>query len=163
FLIIIGVMALLRPLTVVVHELGHCVAAFVVGEHVVRVVFGTGPTVAASQTEPAFELRRYLFAGGHMLSYPVTDNPSKWRRAIVLLGGVAANATLGAVFTWIFVRYASTTEDTSATWVAIGIGAILSQATTIAVNLSPYYNPRDRTLQRSDGQQLIDLYRSRNF
>ncbi len=159
-----GAMCAARPLTIAVHEFGHWCAATLVGYKVVRVAVGTGPTIAARRYgSTVWELRRFLFSGGHTLSYSQSSAAKKWRHALMLLGGITANAVVALALLAVLAWHIKSAGAASPSVVAILTGATLSQALSFAFSLWPQRLSGPGNVRGTDGQMLVDLYRVKDF
>ncbi len=159
-----GAISAAHPLTIAVHEFGHWCAARLVGYKVVRVTVGTGPTITARLCRGTlWELRRFLFSGGQTLSYSESDAPQKWRQAVMLVGGVTANALAAATLIAVLVWHIKRGGPTSPTVLAILAGATVSQLLVFASSLWPRRITGHADIRGTDGQLLLDLYKEKDF
>src|ERR1700761_5894081 len=139
-------------MAIVVHEAGHLICAMVVASPVRKVAVGAGPVLLRRRFgELWFELR-LLPTLGFVSLYPAPVIRHRARSAIVLLGGVLANAAVIALVAIVTHRLALTASADEA------IGAIIfTQAWLIFVNLLPFTVKVEGRQVGSDGRQLLAL------
>src|SRR5207342_1928116 len=145
------------PLAIGAHEGGHALAAAAVGRRVVEVVIGSGPTTASVRIAGAdVTFRRYLLVGGLTRSFAHTDVRSRWRDAVVLVAGVAANA-LVALATFLAVTRLPLAEGPGPLGIIISsilVAIMLANAGMAAINLLPW---NVGGTIGSDGMRILNL------
>lgn len=150
------------PLTIVVHEFGHALAARAVGMRVLTVIIGSGPLARVlRRRRPSLVLRRYLLGGGITIAFHSTPAPKKWRQAIYLMGGIGANlavAAVGAVLLTMLARV-STPQPF---FLLINAALVTSQMIAVVGDIVPRRLRLGRGFFSSDGKLLIGLLRARN-
>jgi hypothetical protein len=132
-----------------VHEAGHLICARAMGIPVRQVTVGTGPLLFGRRFgETRLELRLFP-TGGYVLHYPATL-VHRGRRALVLSGGVLANATaIAAIFTgW---------NEVPALADDVIVPIVFMQVWIIFVNLLPRTVRVGDIRIGSDGLQLLEL------
>ncbi|MGI9601991.1 MAG: site-2 protease family protein [Acidimicrobiales bacterium] len=80
-------------LHIVIHELGHAVAAWAMRYRVIRIVSGVGPPLFSAQLGPTLVELRLFPAGGHMLASARHSNDqagARWREFLTVAGGPLA-------------------------------------------------------------------------
>lgn len=158
-----GTLAAMRPLTIAIHELGHWIAARLVGYRVVRITLGTGPLVKRMRIAGTIiDLRRFLSTGS-TLSYSRSSTPPKWRHAVMLLGGVTANALVAGTLAVFLAWHLATNDLPSLTLISVLWGAIVSEAFVAIFNLWPRRVAGHTRITATDGQHLLDLIRAKDF
>ncbi|MDH4170181.1 MAG: M50 family metallopeptidase [Acidimicrobiia bacterium] len=83
--------------TIIIHEVGHAVAATLVGYRVVRIVSGTGPRLFGCRIGSTEVELRLVPGGGHTLSsarHPTDNRGARWREFLTVAGGPAASLAL---------------------------------------------------------------------
>lgn len=164
FWMFVGGMGLSGVVTVIAHELGHAVAARLVGMKVVSVVVGSGPILVAHQWQDLrLELRRYVLTGGMTAAYHQTESPAKWRQMAMLLGGVGANLLLLVLGTGILIVLVTRFALSNPFVIAAAFAVLASQIVAIIRNLWPRKLHRDQLVRASDGRLLVNLLRSKDF
>jgi Peptidase family M50 len=159
-----GAMGLCGVVSVIAHELGHAVAARMVGMKVVRVVVGSGPILVAREWQDIrFELRRYVLASGLTFAYHQIESPKKWREMAMLLGGVWANLLLLVLGTCILVVLIARFALSDPFVIAVAFGALAWQILAIIANLWPRKLHRGQLVRANDGRLLFDLLRAKDF
>lgn len=90
---------LLSPvLRTVVHEAGHAIAAIFLGAQVLGIRIGFGPAQRRWRLgQTRIEVGRYVFLGG-LTQFSFSETPPRWRTAVILLAGAAANLALAVLF-----------------------------------------------------------------
>jgi hypothetical protein len=153
------------PARILVHELGHALAANAVGREVYRVVVGRGPTVFSRRFGgAAVHVGRYAYAGGLTFVFDPEARVSRLRTAVVVIGGPGANLVAGAIFLFGAAHVggdvaardigSAITLGECASAVLAGIG--ISQVATGIFNLIPR-RFGDVESVASDGAQLLRL------
>jgi len=129
---------------VLVHELGHALAARAAGRRVQQLELGVGrPAWVVRRQQPRLVLRPWLLLGGACIcDGPVTAQ--RWPLLLQLTGGVLANGATGALLWWL----ATHTAASCCGWLAWGQGVLaLAQLLPLPIG------------RGSDGWQLIALLR----
>jgi len=158
-----GAVALFAVVTTIVHELGHAIAAHLVGMKVVSVVVGSGPILVARQwRDIRFELHTYVLMGGMTAAYHQIESPAKWRQGAMLLGGVGANLLLLMLGSGILILLA-TRLALSNPFVMAAFAVLASQIVAIIRDLWPHKLSGHQPARPSDGRQLVDLFRAKDF
>jgi hypothetical protein len=86
----------LTPLTVAVHELGHTIAAVAVGRRIYQINIGRGAPLATMHLGQALVVIGKDMGAGFVACLPVGRN-DRWRQAIFILAGAAANIAAGVL------------------------------------------------------------------
>jgi len=167
-LLLIGALNLSHVVTTIAHELGHAVAARLVGMKVVGVVVGSGPILAARQWQGIrFEIRRYLLAGGRTAAYTQTESFAKWRHVVFMLGGAGANVLLLALAMGMLALVATRLGflNPLVFTAALCLVALLaiSQILAIIMALLPYKRRDGHAMRTSDGRHVVDLLFAKDF
>jgi hypothetical protein len=161
-------LALLYPagvLTAFVHEFGHAGMAWLVGDEVYEIVIGAGAPLWRWRAK-AFdlELRSNPFAGGHIVHYCAKGVPRKWREALVLLGGVSANAIFGGGLFALLARlqqnspgYPPAEPTPGLTITSMVLFALAASQCFAMLNLIPR-TIRGGQFRYTDGKQLLMLF-----
>lgn len=91
-----GVIAviILFPIFIVMHEIGHCICAMLMGGKITHIRLGLGPKLIKIGL---LTINIYYFAGGEF-GYKDLKFKSKKSRVFILLGGVLMNLILGIIF-----------------------------------------------------------------
>ena len=168
WLIFFGALVPSQLVATVAHELGHAVAARLVGMKVIGIVVGSGPVLAARQWQGIrFDIRRYLLAGGRTVAYPQIEPPTKWRHVVFLLGGVSANVLLLTLAMGMLALLATMSDVLNPVFFTVALGVlalqIISQTIAIIAALLPYKVRHGHVVHMSDGKQLIDLLLAKDF
>jgi tetratricopeptide (TPR) repeat protein len=167
-LVLIGALSLSHVVTTIAHELGHAVAARLVGMKVVRIVVGSGPVLAAREWQGIrFELHRYLLAGGMTAAYHQIESPAKWRQIVMLLGGVGANFLLIVLATCVLVLLVTRFGHSNPFFFTVAFVLlalqIISQIIAIIANLLPRKVHHGHAARATDGKLLIYLLFAKDF
>ena len=164
--------ALLYPagiLATTVHEFGHATATWLVGGRVYSITIGAGRSIFRFRVgEFDLEFASNPFLGGCIFPFPGAGPPRKWKRAVILVGGVVAEAIVGAC---VFLLLAKLDDAGSAAegrftqtllkMMMLALAACLTLSAVI--NLWPMTIRRNRRILSSDGKQLLGLLGDRNF
>lgn len=141
------------PLSTLVHELGHALAARLAGLKVARVTVGAGPTVLRLRLAGLpVEFGRAVLRGGGATWLERPARVSRARTALMLLGGPAANLVLAAAAAGPVLR----AEHAIA--LAAGLGLVASQLAFAADALWPGPARLGRAALPSDGRALLGLF-----
>jgi hypothetical protein len=146
-------LVLCRPLSTLIHEVAHALAARAAGFPVLEVILGRGPELMARRTgRTRWALRRYGFLGGATIFAP-PDGASRWRLLLIYAAGSMAN--LAAALAATVGLAIADMEGAAAVFVSsILVGLILS-------NLLMAFNalwPQKGAGQPSDGAQILSLF-----
>ena len=130
------------PLIVAVHELGHAVAAVLVGHRILEVRLGVGPglTIPLGRGRLTFGL---LPIGGYVMTGSLDPTAYRAKRSLVMAAGMTANA---AVFVWTLLA-----DDPSITQQMFALINVL----VIVENILPYSLPTSYGPMRTDGLGFI--------
>lgn len=153
-LLAMGGWIVLTPLTVAIHEMGHAGVAALLGRRIYQINIGSGPAFKSVQIgHTQWTFGRDL-SGGLVVQAPL-KTPSRLGDAAILAAGAAAN--LAAACCLMF--WADRLTEGFAGLAAFIAGSILSNAFTGIRALIPQTYKRDGHSQRSDGKQLVQLFR----
>ena len=146
--------------TAIVHEFGHAAATWLVGARVYSITIGTGAPIWKLRS-PTFELAlgSNPFLGGEISHFYDQGAPRRWKEALVLVGGVTANAVVGATF-FALLAYVDDRSDPSVlptVFMVVLMALAISQCLAIIVNLWPRDVRREGQLRHTDGKRLVML------
>ncbi|MBC6982580.1 M50 family metallopeptidase [Caulobacter sp. 17J80-11] len=140
------------PVSTLVHELGHALAARLAGLHVTKVVVGGGAAwLRLRLLGLHLEFGRALLAGGGTTHVEPGTHRSRRRTAAMLLGGPLANLALGLAVA------ASASTTAQPVLLAAGFGVVASQVAFAFDALWPRPARIGATTLPSDGQALLAL------
>jgi hypothetical protein len=147
------------PLTALVHEFGHAIAARIAGLEVISVVIGRGSRAFSFRFLGCpVEVRRNVFGGGRTTFVDLRGEFSRWRLFFAIVGGPVANCVAAAMF--VALAYAVSAIEPSGevdAAVAVFSGIAFSQGLAAVLNLWPWgRGDLDDGLQR-DGKLLLLL------
>lgn len=157
FLVFVAALLAGSFLTTIVHELGHAFAVWITDGVVVSVCVGSGPVVLRWRMGATImEVRAHFRGGGGVVHY--SFKPAKWKKACILLGGVAANAVAAAML----LMLVALTDDAnwSPLFETVVLGLAASQLLAAILNL---VRRNAAGSLPSDGQQLRRLLVSKTF
>ena len=149
-------------MTSVTHELGHAAATWMTGGRVFAITVGAGPVAWRLRT-PLFELEMAdnPLWGGRIQRLHGDAAPRRWKEALVLAGGSAANIladiALFALLGWLDAGRRPG-EPWSVAMVAI-LALAAAQTLSAVMNLWPWSVQRDGEALASDGGRLLMLFR----
>ena len=149
-------------LTSVTHELGHAAATWMTGGRVLSIMVGSGPVAWRLRT-PLFELEMAdnPLWGGQVQRLHGDAAPGRWKEAVVLAGGSAANIladmALFALLGWLDAGRRPG-EPWSGAMVAI-LALAAAQTLSAVMNLWPWSFQRDGDVLATDGGRLLMLFR----
>lgn len=138
---------------VVPHELGHAVAARLVGIRILDINIGAGPLLFRIRLRnDGWLLVRSVLLGGSVRCLPAI-RPRRIAEAVMLIGGAAGNVVFFFAFAFV----------SDAGWFSSAIMQQLafSQLLFAGLNLIPLSFKQDGRRMPSDGAQLLALLRSR--
>lgn len=146
------------PLNVTVHELGHALAARVLGYAVLRVEIGKGPRRTGLRLgRTRIDWRRYAFLGGET-TYVAAGPPRRCGKALVALAGPVANLMLATLFAALPLLL----EGDGGFWAAACTGLVFANVGMAFLNLMVWRRPAaddDGAEIHSDGAQVIGSFR----
>lgn len=135
------------------HELGHAVAAKLVGIRILEINIGAGPLLLRVRLgNGGWLLVRSVLLGGSVRCAP-SVRPRRIAEAVMLIGGAAGNVVFFFVFAFV----------SDAGWFSSAIMQQLafSQLLLAGLNLIPLSLKQDGRRMPSDGAQLLALLRNR--
>jgi hypothetical protein len=148
------------PFLIFVNEFGHAVAGRLTGHTLIECSVGSGPTIAVFRWGDApVRFRRYLFNGGRTKVIDLLGTHIRVRRAMLLIGGPAANALL-CVCICLAMGWAFGDTGSGAS-LAIGVPSGVAAFSGIFAIASLIPRTRMDEAIGSDGRQLLGLLRSR--
>ena len=148
------------PLAVVVHEIGHALAAVLVGRKIYVLSFGRGATLASwSFGDLQIVLARDLGAG-FIQAYPGQPE-SRWRTSLYLAGGMIANAVaVGAVILLLAHNSPDALGPGAKSLASAAMGFALSNSLSAASAIVPRQMKWEDQRLASDGRRLVNLWRT---
>lgn len=161
WIVVLGGLVALSPITILIHEAGHAAAAIGVGRCVYRINIGIGApfrTIRLGQTEIVFGRDQ---RGGYVLALPKATD-SRWREACMVAAGPAANfAAMLALAPLSGALYGTGQSP----WGTVGSVVVASSTVSNALAgigaLIPMYVRVEGARWVSDGRRLLQLLRPR--
>ena len=147
---------------ILVHEVGHLIAAWLTGITATKLQVGTGPVVFRRQSPGGMILEWRLLPGGGLVdSFYLAERGHRWKYWLMILGGPAANLALLLVIAWSLLeetgRLPLLAELGPGGLVLAALGGWTAMMTL--VNFVPFKGRVGDRLVLSDGWQLLTLWR----
>ncbi len=147
---------------ILVHEVGHLIAAWLTGITATKLQVGTGAVVFRCQLQGGMLLEWRLLPGGGLVdSFYLAEKGHRWRYWLMILGGPAANVTLLLIIAWCLLDETGhlplLAELRPGGLVLAALGGWTAMMTLI--NFVPFKGRVGDRLVLSDGWQLLTLWR----
>ncbi len=158
-MVAVAVSMLSLPVRVLIHELGHALAAKAVGARAITVSVGNGPERRGLRWAGIrIRLHAYPYAGGRTSHLWPAASSFRWREAAIIVAGGGANLVSGGAA--ILIAYVVARLGGAATPLILGglTGFAVSSLWLAALNLAPFRAKKDADLP-SDGWLLLQLLR----
>jgi hypothetical protein len=160
FLVFIGTLIGATPLAIAIHEFGHAAAGMLVGERVYRIRIGVGVTLKEFYIGETQVLIGRELNSGIVYSGP-SVRPGRWRTAISLLGGAAANLGAAAAIIALLALASAGLAGGAPPLVSVLACAIaLGNVMAGLGALVPGQNRIEGASLPSDGRKLLRLWRA---
>ncbi|MBI1213222.1 MAG: hypothetical protein GC190_17290 [Alphaproteobacteria bacterium] len=108
------------------------------------------------------ELHRFPSIGS-TLSYSLSMRAQKWRHAVMLLGGVIANALVASTLIGLAAWHLTHGYPHSPALVSLLFGASVSEVLVVISNLWPRRITGQGNITATDGQHFVDLCKAKDF
>lgn len=152
--------AFLRSLTTLFHELGHAIPALAFSDKEVKVYVGSYGDISNTLKLGLGRLKIFLkfnFFDWKLGMCTHASVRNVWQRLFIIIGGPIASLIVASIFLFFIIK-----GELSDHWIFVSAAFMLAAVVDFVTNIYPSEMPvtfHDNSVGYSDGQQLLRLYR----